>query len=70
MKDMQWVRANEKVKRVSTLVGNGLALFIAAVARWSRDGFDATVGLWLLLAGGIMLLSVQFNELLEPEDEA
>lgn len=70
MKDMRAVRANEKVKRVSTLLGNGgLALLIAAVSHVFTVGLDLSAAAWILLGGGIIWTSAQFNELLVSEDE-
>ena len=68
---MRTVRANEKVKRLSTLIGNGgLALLITGFSHLSHSGLNLTSLAWIFLACGIMLVSLQFNELLGPEDEA
>jgi hypothetical protein len=71
MKDMRAIRANEKLKRASTLVGNGgLALLIAALSRWYSAGLDTYVVTWILISAGLIWGSVQMNELLDSEDGA
>ena len=69
-KDMQSVRFNEKVKRFSTVSGNGaLALFIAAVARWWAMGVELYASLWLLISLVAIYGSLAINGMLQPEDE-
>jgi hypothetical protein len=71
MKDMRAIRANEKLKRASTLVGNGgLALLIAGLSRWYSTGLDTYAATWILISAGLIWGSVQMNELLDSEDEA
>jgi len=71
MKDMRAVRFNEKVKRASTLFGNGgVALLIAGLSRWYGASFDLITALWLLLALMLIYVSVQLNAVLLMEDEA
>lgn len=70
MKDMRAVRSNEKIKRLSTLFGNGgLALTIAGVSRWYVVGLDLSAAVWILISAGIIWVSVQMNDLLDSEDE-
>lgn len=70
MKDMRAVRFNEKIKRLSTVVGNGgLALAAAGIARWFATGLDLSAAVWILLAGGIIWVSLQLNELIDSEEE-
>lgn len=71
MKDMRAVRFNEKVKRLSTVVGNGgLALVAASVARGWSEGLDfgAASALWFLLGLGAIWVSWHINALIEPEE--
>lgn len=69
-KDMQAVRFNEKVKRFSTLVGNGgLALFIAAVARWWAMGVELFAVIWISISVIFIYSSAKMNDMLQPEDE-
>ncbi len=71
MKDMRSVRANEKIRRVSTLFGNGgLALLIAGLSRLYSLGLDLSGLAWILIAAALIWVSWQFNELLVSEDEA
>jgi len=71
VKDMRAVRFNEKIKRVSTLTGaGGLALLIAGFSHWYSQGLDLSAAAWILLSIGTIWVSLQFNELLAPEDEA
>jgi hypothetical protein len=71
MKDMRAMRANEKLKRASTLVGNGgLALLIASLSRWYSAGLATYVVTWILISAGLIWGSVQMNELLDSEDGA
>lgn len=68
-KDMRAVRYNEKLKRLSTVLGaGGMALLIAALLRSNDDGLTGTVAGWFFLATIVMLVSVHMNELLAPED--
>lgn len=70
MKDMRAVRFNEKIKRLSILVGNGgLALLIAGATRWYALGLDLSAGVWILLAAAIIWVAMQLNELLDSEDQ-
>lgn len=70
MKDMRAVRFNEKLKRVTTLMGNGgLALLIAGLSRWYVVDLDLSAAVWILLALGLIWVAVQANELLESEDQ-
>ncbi len=69
MKDMRAVRFNEKVRRATTLAGNGgLALLAAGLSRWFVTRLDLYAALWIFTAIALMFLAVQFNELLEPEE--
>ena len=69
MKDMRPVRANEKLKRASTIIGNGgLALLIAGLSRWYGTSLDLTAAVWIIMAAIAMWTAVQMNELLQPED--
>jgi hypothetical protein len=71
MKEMRAVRANEKLKRASTLVGNGgLALLVAGLSRWYGSGLDAYAATWIFIAATLILGSVQMNDLLDSEDDA
>jgi len=70
MKDMNTVRANEKIKRGSTIFGaGGIALLVATLLRWSDGTFTITIAAWILTAVMLMLVSVQINDLLDSEDE-
>jgi len=70
MKDMRAVRFNEKVKRVSTVIGNGgLALLIAGISRLYLVGADLAGAVWIVIAFGLIWVSFQVNEVLEPEEE-
>lgn len=70
MKDMRLVRANEKLKRASTLLGNGgLGLLIAGISRWYGTGVDLTAAIWIVAAAATIWVGVQINDLLQPEDE-
>jgi len=71
MKDMRAVRFNEKVKRISMIVGNGgLALLIAGISRWYLQGLDLFSVIWIFIASGLIWVSLQVNDVLEPEDES
>lgn len=55
MKDMDAVRYNEKVKRISTLVGGGgLGLILTALTRWLDQGADLYTAGWTI-AGFILI---------------
>jgi len=70
MKDMRAVRFNEKVKRISMIIGNGgLALLIAAISRWYLQGLDLFAIIWIFISSGLIWVSLQVNDVLEPEDE-
>ena len=61
MKDMDVVRFDEKVKRVSTLVGGGgLAFILTALTRWNDKGFELSIGAWILTS--ILLICVGADE--------
>jgi len=69
MKDMRAVRFNEKVKRVSTVLGGaGIALIVAALVRSSDHVPDLSVGLWILIGVMLIFVSVQINDLLDSEE--
>ena len=71
-KDMQSVRFNEKVKRISTLLGNaGLGLIAAGVARLWGDHVNVTPGplLWIVAGVGVIWASWHINSALEPEED-
>lgn len=69
MKDMRAVRFNEKVKRLSTLVGgSGLTLILTALIRWADKSADISTAAWILTGAALIFMSVQMNELLESED--
>lgn len=69
MKDMRAVRFNEKVKRVSTVLGGvGIALIVTALARSTDHAPDLSTGLWILIGAMLMFASVQINDLLDSED--
>jgi hypothetical protein len=69
MKDMDAVRYNEKVKRLSTLLGaGGLALVLTALTRLLDRDLDMTTGAWILAGVFLIWASVQLNEVLQPED--
>lgn len=71
MKDMRAVRFNEKVKRASTIIGNGgLGLTVAGISRWYLETLDATAALWIFIAFLLILISLQVHEILEPEEDA
>lgn len=70
MKDMEVVRFNEKVKRISTLVGGGgLAFLLTALTRWNDKGFELSTGAWILTGIGLIFVSVLMNDLLDSEDQ-
>ncbi|NNM77024.1 hypothetical protein HJG53_08930 [Sphingomonas sp. ID1715] len=70
MKDMDAVRYNEKVKRLSTLLGaGGLALIVTASTRWLDHDANLTTALWIIAGLFFIWGSVQMNELLQLEDE-
>jgi len=70
MKDMSSVRANEKIKRGSTLVGNGgLTLLGAGLARLFLAATDLTAAIWILLGVALIFVAVQMNDLIDSEDE-
>jgi hypothetical protein len=70
MKDMRAVRANEKLKRASTVLGTiGAALFVAGFTRWYISGLDLTAPTWIFIAAIVIWVSLQINELLDSEDE-
>ncbi|MBP6031548.1 MAG: hypothetical protein KA533_08980 [Sphingobium sp.] len=70
MKDMRAVRFNEKVKRASTIIGNGgLALLVAGISRWYLQGLDLFAGIWILMASVLIWSSLQINNVLESEEE-
>lgn len=70
MKDMRAVRFNEKVKRASTIIGNGgLALLVAGISRWYLQGLDLFAGIWILMASMLIWSSLQINDVLESEEE-
>lgn len=69
MKDLNTVRANEKIKRGSTLLGaGGLTLLGSGLARLILRYVDLTALVWILLGAGLIFLGVQVNDLLESED--
>jgi hypothetical protein len=70
VKDMRSVRFNEKVKRASTIIGNGgFALLIAGISRWTIQGLDLFALIWIFIAAVLIWASLQINEVLEPEEE-
>jgi hypothetical protein len=70
VKDMRAVRGNEKIKRMSTLFGNGgLALLIAGFSRSYGVRLDLSAVAWIFITLSLIWLSWQLNELLESEDE-
>jgi hypothetical protein len=70
MKDMGAVRYNEKVKRVSTLLGGaGLAFIITAFTRSLDRHADIYTLIWIFVGLGFILVAVQMNDLLQQEDE-
>jgi len=67
---MRAVRFNEKVKRASTIIGNGgLALLVAGVSRWYLQYLDMSAAIWILIAFVLIWVSLQVHEILEPEEE-
>ncbi len=69
MKDMRAVRFNEKVKRLSTLIGGGgLTLVLTAMIRWADGGADISTPAWILTAVMLIFVSVHMNELIESEE--
>ena len=67
---MKSVRVNEKLKRISTILGTGgLTLLIAGFSRSFLQKTDLVAVLWLLFALMIIWASCQINDLLQPEDE-
>lgn len=69
MKDIRAVRYNEKVKRVSALLSGGaLALLLTAFNRWGDGKGMLTTVAWILTGVLFMVMAVQVNDLLEPED--
>lgn len=70
MKDMRAVRFNEKVKRASTIIGNGgVALLVTGISRWYLQDFDLFGGIWIFMAFGFIWVSLQINEVLAAEEE-
>jgi hypothetical protein len=70
MKDMGAVRFNEKVKRLSTLVGGGgLAFILTALTRSIEARVDLLGGLWIFAGIGLIFASVQMNDLLDSEEQ-
>lgn len=68
-KDMRAVRFNEKLKRLSTLIGGaGVALAIGAATRLVDRAADFSTVSWIFSSALLILLSVQMNEMLESED--
>lgn len=68
---MQSVRFNEKVKRLSTLFGAaGIALMLTAVTRWLDRQPDIWTAIWIFFGVSLTLVSVQINDLIEPEEES
>jgi hypothetical protein len=69
MKDMDAVRFNEKVKRLSTLSGaGGLALILTASTRWLDRSADLITLAWISAGVVLIMVGVQMNELLQSED--
>ena len=69
MKDMLAVRFNEKVKRLSTVLGGGgIALIVTAWARYSDHAADLSTVTWIFTGIVIIFASVQINDLLESEE--
>jgi hypothetical protein len=70
MKDMGAVRYNEKVKRLSTLLGGaGLAFILTAITRWLDQDADTTTAAWIILGAVFIWAAVRLNDLLQPEEE-
>jgi len=70
MKDMDAVRYNEKVKRLSTLVGAaGLAFILTAITRWLDRDADTTTAAWIIVGGMFIWAAIKTNDLLQSEDE-
>ena len=64
----EFLRRNEQVKAVSSLMGNaGLALVAAALGRWFLEGVDEFVMLWLLAGAGLIWTGVTALTMLEAE---
>lgn len=64
----QLLQRNERVKAVSTLMGNaGLALVAAGLGRWFLEGLDGHGALWLLDGFAIIGVGVTLLTLLEAE---
>lgn len=69
MKDMRAVRANEKIKRISTVAGaGGIAVIVTALVRSVDGAADLSTALWIFSGSIVIFVSVQINELLESED--
>lgn len=69
MKDMRAVRFNEKVKRLSTIVGGfGVAFAVTSFTRWADAGLEPATWAWLLTSIALIFMSIQMNEMLESED--
>jgi hypothetical protein len=69
MKDIRAARFNEKVRRVSALLGaGGLAQLLTAFTRLGDGKGALTVGAWLLAGIMFMFMAVLVNDLLELED--
>lgn len=70
MKDLRVVRFNEKIKRVSTVLGTvGAALFVAGFTRWYLSGLDLTAPSWIFISIIVIWVAAQVNELIDSEDE-
>ena len=70
MKDMRAVRFNEKLKRLSTLVGaGGLALVLTVLTRFLDRPLDITSATWTIAGIALIWVSIELNELIQPEDE-
>ena len=68
MVDSTTLRANERLKGASSLIGNlGAALLAAAAARWFAFGLDGHALVWLVAAGMIMRSGNYMLTLLEAE---
>ena len=69
MKDIRAVRFNEKVRRVSALLGAGsIAQLLTAFTRFNGEKGAVAAAVWVVTGVLFMFMAVKINDLMVLED--